>query len=74
MSHRIDFDDEGTPIGTFDDGVDWTIQAVAEALGVTVNDFSWDAATEEWEGDVRSVIGNMLTAALGEDWPDRRKH
>lgn len=68
MIFQLVFDNDGEPIGTFEDGVNWTIEAIAADLGVGVDDFSWDAATEEWEGDVRAVIGSMLTAALGEDW------
>lgn len=52
----------------FSNGVEYVIQIVAESLGVHPDEFSWDAATEEFEGDVRSVVGNMLTAAFGDDW------
>jgi len=68
------FDNNGDPLGSFEQGVDWTIAKVAETLGIGVNDFSWDAATEEWEGDVQAVICNMLTASLGEDWRNKIQH
>lgn len=54
----------------FHAGVDFAIEALAVALGIDVNSFSHDAATETFDGDVLAVIGNALTAALGEDWID----
>lgn len=61
-----DFDSPAYPV--FDSGVTWTIGQLAVVLSVDCNDFSWDAATEEYDGDVRAVIGNAITAALGEEW------
>ena len=29
---------------------------------------TWDAATEELEGDVLAVLGNILTVRFGDDW------
>ncbi|HEV7286687.1 MAG TPA: hypothetical protein VGN75_17685, partial [Kaistia sp.] len=52
-------------------GVDYHAQQLCAVLGVEPKTVSWDAATEELEGDVRSVIGNILTAAMGESWMDR---
>ncbi len=69
MISKIAFDDNGEPLGSFEQGMEWTVEAIGELLGVTANDYSWDAATEEWEGDVRAVICNMLVAALGEEHP-----
>ena len=54
----------------FHAGVDFTIEALAIALGIERTSFSHDAATETMEGDVIAVIGNALTACLGEDWVD----
>lgn len=65
-----DFDSPAYPV--FDSGVTWTIGQLAVVLSVDCNDFSWDAATEEYDGDVRAVIGNAITAALGEEWSDLR--
>ncbi len=45
------FDNDGDPLGSFEQGVDWTIAKVAATLGIGANDFSWDAATEEWDMD-----------------------
>lgn len=44
----------------FGEGVTYAIQIVAESLGTHPDEFSWDAATEEFEGDVRSIVSNML--------------
>ena len=41
---------------------------LCSVLGVNPDDVSWDAATEELEGDVRSVLWNILEACFGEDW------
>ena len=71
MIAKLAFDNQGEPVGSFEQGMEWAIEALAEELGITANDFSWDAATEEWEGDVRAVMNNMLTAALGEEWRQR---
>jgi hypothetical protein len=49
-------------------GCDFAIFQLASVLGIKPDAFSWDAATEELDGDVRAVIGNALTAALGDDW------
>ena len=45
----------------FAEGVTYAIQIVAESLGIHPDEFSWDTATEEFEGDVRSIVGNMLS-------------
>lgn len=65
-----DYDSPLYPV--FDSGVTWAIRQIAVVLGLDCNDFSWDAATEEYDGDVRAIIGNALTAALGEEWGDLR--
>jgi hypothetical protein len=49
-------------------GCDFAIFQLASVLGIKPDAFSWDAATEELDGDVRAVIGNALTAAFGDDW------
>lgn len=67
------FDNDGDPLGSFEQGVDWAIGTFAQIMGLDLNDFSWDAATEEWEGDVRAVMHNALTAAFGDDWQDLLK-
>lgn len=52
-------------------GCDFAICQLAAVLGTEPSAFSWDAATEELDGDVRAIIGNALAAGLGEDWQDR---
>jgi hypothetical protein len=54
-------------------GCGHAIEQLAAVLGIDRNAFSWDAATEELGGDVRSVIGNALTEALGDDWDALRE-
>ena len=68
MISKLIFGPDGEPAGTFEQGVEWAVEAIGEMLGVSANDYSWDAATEEWEGDVHAVMCNMLTAAFGENW------
>lgn len=60
ISKELDTDD-------FHAGVDYAIEAMAIVLGVGINDFSHDAATETMDGDVMAVIGNCLNAKFGED-------
>jgi hypothetical protein len=67
---RLSFDNNGEPLGSFDDGVTYSIQLMAELLGVPEDSFSMDAATEEYEGDVMAVMSNLLVAAMGDDWLD----
>lgn len=57
----------------FEAGVEYAIAVLAVLLDVGINDFSHDAATEEFEGDVFSVMGNCLNVRFGDDgWPDAR--
>lgn len=51
-------------------GCDYALDRLCEVLRVDPEAVSWDAATETLDGDVRAVIGNILTAAFGDDWPD----
>lgn len=53
-----------------DGGIDFAIEQLAMVLGVDAAAVNWDAATETEEGDVRAVLGNVLTARFGESWPD----
>ncbi len=66
----VKFDEDGNPLGSFEEGVECAIEMFARSFGIDVNDFSWDAATEEWEGDVMAVIANCITARFGDDWHD----
>ncbi|MDI7864333.1 hypothetical protein MRS76_20550 [Rhizobiaceae bacterium n13] len=55
-------------------GLDFAMKQLCKLLGVDPQSVSWDAATETLDGDVRSVIGNILRAKLGENWgPDGRE-
>jgi hypothetical protein len=51
-----------------DEGIDFALVELCKFLGVDPHMVSWDAATETVDGDVRSVIGNILRAKFGEDW------
>ncbi|KMO18869.1 hypothetical protein [Methylobacterium indicum] len=55
---------------TWDEGITYGLQRLCAVLGVDPSKVSWDAATETVEGDVRSVIGNILCAWAGDDWQD----
>lgn len=46
----------------FHEGVLFAIEMLASVLGVSSDGFSWDTASETMEGDVRSLIGNVLNA------------
>ncbi len=54
--------------GGLDAGINYAIERLCEALAVDPNSISWDAATETMDGDVVSVICNVLRAAYGEKW------
>lgn len=62
LTKELDTDD-------FHEGVSYGIEALAHVLGIDVNSFSHDAATETMEGDVKAVISNALTARFGDEWP-----
>jgi hypothetical protein len=49
-------------------GVNYAIERLCEILGVDPKAVNWDAATETLDGDVMSVICNVLVAAYGEEW------
>jgi hypothetical protein len=49
-------------------GVNYAIERLCEILGVDPKSINWDAATETVDGDVMSVICNVLVAAYGEEW------
>jgi hypothetical protein len=51
-------------------GCDFAMTHLCTVLKVDPNAVTWDAATEELEGDVRAVLDNILTAAFGDDWQD----
>lgn len=49
-------------------GLDYGLEQLCICLDCDPKSVSWDAATETLDGDVRSVIGNILRAKFGEDW------
>lgn len=49
-------------------GLDYGQTQLCTVLGVDPASVRWDAATETLDGDVQSVIGNILTARFGDDW------
>lgn len=55
----------------FDAGINYAIGQLCEILDVDPRSISWDAATETMDGDVSSVICNVLRAAYGEEWSSK---
>lgn len=51
-------------------GLDYALVQLCRKLDVETHAVCWDAATETVDGDVRSVIGNILTIWAGDDWMD----
>jgi hypothetical protein len=47
------------------------MQQLCSFLGVDPKSVVWDAATEALDGDVQSVMGNIMRAKYGEDWGPR---
>lgn len=54
----------------FHSGLVFAVEALAIVLGISVDDFSHDAATETIEGDLMAVMANALDAKFGEEWRD----
>jgi hypothetical protein len=54
--------------GALDAGINYAIERLCEILGVDPKSINWDAATETFDGDVMSVICNVLVAAYSEEW------
>lgn len=49
-------------------GVDFVMTQLCGFLSVDPRTVMWDAATETLDGDVQSVLGNILRKHFGEDW------
>jgi hypothetical protein len=49
-------------------GLDYAMTRFCHVLGVDPKDVTWDAATEELDGDVCAVIGNILRVKFGDDF------
>lgn len=69
----IKYNDDPATNERWNDGVDFTMMQLRAVLRVAPEVVTWDAATETLDGDVRSVIGNILTKAMGDDWQDLRR-
>lgn len=52
-------------------GVNFAITQLCSIFDVDPKAISWDAATETAEGDVSSVLCNVLVAAYGEEWSSK---
>lgn len=65
---------EAEPVGAngeLDAGINYAIERLCEILDIDPKSISWDAATETMDGDVSSVICNVLIAAYGEEWSSK---
>lgn len=63
--------DDPTSDERWNAGCDFAMTQLCRALDVDPDTVNWDAATETVDGDVQSVIWNILRARMGEDWdPD----
>lgn len=49
-------------------GVDFVMTRLCDFLSVDPQTVNWDAATETLDGDVQSVLGNILRRHFGEYW------
>lgn len=66
-----DWKDDPTSDERWNAGCDFAMTQLCKVLGVDPETICWDAATESVDGDVRSVVGNILRAKYGDDWgPD----
>jgi hypothetical protein len=54
-------------------GVNYAIERLCEVFGVDPKSISWDAATETVDGDVMSVLCNVLRAAYGDEWSSQER-
>lgn len=61
-------EDDPTASTEWNAGCDFALTELCTFLGVDPQAVTWDAATETVDGDVRAVIGNILSAKYGEDW------
>lgn len=52
-------------------GLDYGMEQLCALLGVDPQSVTWEAATETVDGDVQSVLGNILRVKYGEDWSPR---
>jgi len=63
-----DWKDDPSANECWNAGLDYGMVRFCKCLGVNPKSVNWDAATEELDGDVCAVIGNILRVKFGEDW------
>ena len=68
LTARVVDDDDPAADAKWQAGLDFAMEQFCHVLRVDPKDVNWDAATEELEGDVRSVTGHILRAKYGEDF------
>ena len=68
MEMADDWQSDPAASAAWNAGCDFAMTSLCKMLNVDPNSISWDAATEELEGDVMSVIGNIMREAFGDDW------
>lgn len=68
MSDEIGWQDDPASDERWSAGLQFGMDQLCTVLGVDHDAVSWDAATETLDGDVASVIGNILTARFGDAW------
>lgn len=66
--------DDPTSNDAWNAGCDFAMTQLCAYLGVDPASVNWDAATETLDGDVQSVIGNIMRAKYGEEWCSRDAH
>ncbi|TKT80030.1 hypothetical protein [Aquamicrobium sp. LC103] len=64
-----DWHDDPSADERWNAGLDFGMKQLCAAVGVDPDAVMWDAATETLDGDVQSVIWNILRARFGEDFP-----
>lgn len=68
VGEQADWQDDPSADDRWNAGLDFGMTQLCALLGVDPATVTWDAATETLDGDVQAVIGNILTAAYGDDW------
>lgn len=64
----VDWRDDMASDERWNAGVNFAIEQLCGIFGVDPKSINWDAATETLDGDVSSVLCNVLVAAYGEEW------
>lgn len=74
MGEPVAWQDDPSNDERWNAGLDYGMVCFCKVLGVDPKKVNWDAATEELEGDVCAVIGNILREKYGEDFDPRYAH